>query len=370
VKGGANIWKLILRLAICALLLCWIFDSIFRREGRSAVEAQGKEWSQLSWTEQSHAAWTHGPPILSHSLAQIPAGHLLGSFALVGLTVLIGALRWQMVLRVQGLDLPPARTAKISFVAQFFNSFLLGSTGGDLLKAYYAARETHHRKTEAVTTVFVDRLIGLGSMLVFACVMMLPNLALIREHESLAAVAGGVLVMMLGCVTVLGLAFWGGLSHLWPGARAALRRLPKGGHLERSLDACRQFGRNPWFLLKAFLLSMAINFICVLQGVVLCAGLHAAVTFTALLVIVPIIICISALPITPSGLGVRENLFVLMLAVPEINVDPTKALSLSLLTFAGGLVWSVVGGFVYVAMRDREHLSEVTGDAANNSPAA
>ena len=41
---------------------------------------------------------------------------------------------------------------------------LLGSTGGDLLKAYYAARESHHKKTEAVVTVFVDRLIGLFSM--------------------------------------------------------------------------------------------------------------------------------------------------------------------------------------------------------------
>jgi hypothetical protein len=46
--------------------------------------------------------------------------------------------------------------AEISLVAHFFNSFLLGSTGGDLMKAYYAARETHHKKTEAVMTVFAD----------------------------------------------------------------------------------------------------------------------------------------------------------------------------------------------------------------------
>ena len=36
------------------------------------------------------------------------------------------------------------------------------------MKAYYAARETHHKKTEAVLTVFVDRVIGLWSMLLFA----------------------------------------------------------------------------------------------------------------------------------------------------------------------------------------------------------
>ena len=42
-------------------------------------------------------------------------------------------------------------------------------------EAYYAARETHHKKTEAVVTVFVDRLIGLWAMLLFASLMILPN---------------------------------------------------------------------------------------------------------------------------------------------------------------------------------------------------
>src|SRR5438876_8575606 len=101
----------------------------------------------------------------------------------MGMTVLLGVISWQMVLRVQGLELSFARTSEISFVAQFFNSFLLGSTGGDLIKAYYAARETHHKKTEAVTTVFVDRLIGLWAMLLFAAVMMVPNFALVWKYK-------------------------------------------------------------------------------------------------------------------------------------------------------------------------------------------
>ena len=87
---------------------------------------------------------------------------LIVSPLLVGLALLFGVVRWRIVLAAQGLHLPLGRATRISFVAQFFNSFLLGSTGGDLIKAYYAARETHHKKTEAVTTVFVDRLVGCG----------------------------------------------------------------------------------------------------------------------------------------------------------------------------------------------------------------
>src|SRR5262249_50371360 len=65
------------------------------------------------------------------------------------------------------------------------------------------------------------------------------------------------------------------------------------------------------------------------------------------------------LPITPSGLGVRENLFVLMLAAPAIAVSETSALSLSLLAYAGSLFWSLVGGAVYVTLKERHHLAEV-----------
>ena len=79
-----------------------------------------------------------------------------------------------------------------------------------------------------------------------------------------------------------------------------------------------------------------------------------------LFVTVPVIICISALPITPSGLGVRENLFVFMLAESSIGVTvpDTSALSLSLLAYAGSLFWSLAGGLVYSMLKERHHLAE------------
>jgi len=126
------------------------------------------------------------------------------------------------------------RTDTCSFVAQFFNAFLLGSTGGDVIKALYAARETHHKKTEAVVTVFVDRLLGLWAMLLFAALMMIPNAALLWRREQLGAPALLILLMLRGASAVLGVAFWGGLSKRFPRARHWLRKFPKGDYLERA----------------------------------------------------------------------------------------------------------------------------------------
>jgi hypothetical protein len=362
VNPGRKLWRIGWRLVVCGLLLLWIFHTIFRNEGQLAWQRQGGKpaWQELPRTEQWQLAWTSGPRELWRTARLAKPAALALSIVWMGAIILLGVARWRMALRVQGLDLPMSRTVEISFVAHFFNSFLLGSTGGDLMKAYYAARETHHKKAEAVTTVFVDRLIGLFSMLLFAGLMMLPNQALIAAHPRLATVSAFTLAMLTGGGALVFLAFWGGVSKGLPQARAWLRRLPKGDALERSLDSCREFGRSPAFLVKSFALSMALNTVCVLQIATLVWGLDLKVSFTALLVIVPIVYCISALPITPSGLGVRENLFVLMLAVPEINIPQTSALTVSLLAYAGSLFWSLIGGAVYVGLRERHHLREIS----------
>ena len=351
-------WSVGWRVVVCLLLLLWIFHSIFLNEGRLWAQQQGMHWEKLSRSEQWHLAWSNGPRDLWHTLCQVQLWALLLSVLLQGLVLWLGVVRWRMVLATQGLFLSLARATRISLVAQFFNSFLLGSTGGDFIKAYYAARETHHLKTEAVTTVFVDRLIGLWAMLLFAGVMMLPNLQMITHHGEFAVPAVVILGMLVALTIVLSLAFWGGVTKRLPRARHYLRRLPKGELLEKSLDSCRAFGKENGFLFKAVALSLVLNVFMVVQIAVLGWGLGLKIPFTALLVIVPVISCISALPITPNGLGVRENMFVLMLAV--LAIDRTAALSLSLLASAEGLFWSMVGGFVYLGVRDKEHLSEVT----------
>jgi glycosyltransferase 2 family protein len=93
---------------------------------------------------------------------------LIAAVVSAGIPAILGITRWQWILHVQGLDVKYSRLFSISFIGLFFNAFMLGSTGGDVIKAWYVAHETHHKKAEAIATVVVDRLIGLLALFVIA----------------------------------------------------------------------------------------------------------------------------------------------------------------------------------------------------------
>ena len=363
-KAGRNTWRVVWRLGVCLLLLGWAFHSIFVTEARLAWERDGHLWEDLERTAQWRVAWTQGPAALWRVVALIRPFEGLLSLVFMGVTILLGAWRWHMVLRAQRVGASRGRAVEISFVAHFFNAFLLGSTGGDLIKAYYAAGDTPHQQAESVVSVIVDRLIGLLSMLVFAAVMMVPNLGLLTRNPGLGLLALVVLGMLGGLLLFAGVSLQSGVSRWWPGAREWLRRLPKGASLERALEAARRFGQQRGLLARAFGLSMLLNIACVLQIWVLARGLGLEIRPVYLFVLVPMIICIAALPITPSGLGVRENLYVLALAVPQIQVSAAAALSLSLLAYAGSLCWSLLGGVVYTRFRRRHAPPPAGGEGA------
>ena len=367
-KRTLSLLKNFVQLAVCGLLLAWIFQSIFWKEGMEAWQREQRTpaWNDLTRGQRLEVSWTHGPREVWKGMASVRPEAFAVSLVLMGATIFLSIVRWRQVLRVHGLDLSFGRAAEISLVAHFFNSFLLGAAGGDLMKAYYAARETHHKKAEAVGTVFVDRIIGLFALLVFTMVAMAANLPLLRADPLFMKLAWVIAVMFAGCAAVLFLALRGGLSKGLPQAREWLRKLPKGDFLERLRESLKPFGRDPAFLLKSFTVSLLLCGVCVLHVQSLVWGLGLDISMRHLFAIVPMITCMVVLPLTPSGLGVRENLFVLMLAVPLIGVEHTSALSLSLLCTAGSLSWSLVGGAVYAGLKTKHHLDEIAHPKAES----
>ncbi len=356
--AGSVAWKL----GIALVLLAWAFHAIFHDQCRALLANQGIQLDALPRLERWATVWRLGPVQLGRTLLAVQIGWLLASIALWGVTIVLGAWRWLLVLRSQGLDPGFRRSLEISFIAHFFNSFLLGATGGDLLKAFYAARVTHHLKTEAVTSVLIDRVLGLFTMLAFACVLLIPNARFVEAHPRTIVLAVVVFGMFVVAGGILLISLRGGVTQFLPGAREWLRRLPRAQTLERGLAACRALGRAQGLLWRALGVSVVLTLVCILQLLTLVWGYGLRVPLLPVALIIPSVICLSALPVTPNGLGVRDNLYLYLLSLPEVGVSPNTAVAISLVAYAGSLVWSALGGGIYVLRRRESDLADAVAD--------
>src|SRR5438093_7690830 len=80
------------------------------------------------------------------------------------LVEIAAAFRWHVLLKVQGIHLSLPRLSGLFLIGMFYNQFLPGGTGGDIIKSYFLLKETADKKAGALLAVVFDRFIGLVAL--------------------------------------------------------------------------------------------------------------------------------------------------------------------------------------------------------------
>ena len=284
-----------------------------------------------------------GPDNLRSALAPLRShpGWIAAALALTYAALLAGAVRWHILLRTLGLPTPFSRTYRGFFIGQFFNAFLFGACGGDLARAVVAARDHPGKRTEAVTSVFLDRAIGLVVTLLAGCALLLPRL---RDFAAFEDARLALLLMgafLLAAVAFATLFFTRDLFDRLPFLQRLERRGRLGPLLRRAYDAIYLFRKNARHLLGPALLSLANLLLLVAASAALARALELTLAFRDLLAVFPVITVLAAIPLTPGSLGVRETLYIQLLA--PFGIPPGPALMLSLLGYLAASFWSLYG---------------------------
>ena len=82
------------------------------------------------------------------------------AIAAAGVCEFFGILRWQLFLRMLHIEVPLRETSNLFFIGAFFNQFLPGTTGGDVVRVIFLMRDHPENKTEGLLSVAVDRLLA------------------------------------------------------------------------------------------------------------------------------------------------------------------------------------------------------------------
>ena len=216
----------------------------------------------------------------------------------------IQALRLQWLLRVQGISLSYWQNVKLSFAGNFLNfATPLGSNAGDVFKAYFVTTHTDH-KTEAAATIVLDRVIGLGTLLI--CVALITLLA---SHDPRLARVQPYVLTMLAIAVVAAAAYFAPVVRRRIPLDRMIARWSFLSHVHRVDQTIRLLASRMTTLLGAVLLTVALQVLAISAyftvAVALCLDAHLGnvLEFFAYFYTGAVI---QALPGPPQGLGTVE----------------------------------------------------------------
>jgi uncharacterized membrane protein YbhN (UPF0104 family) len=282
------------------------------------------------------------------------AAHLLGeplwlaaTLAAVLACLLCGALRWRLALAGLGVPLSRGRAGAVFLAGHFFNGFLPGSTGGDVVRAVYAAGAVPARAPEAVMSIVIERLAGVAVLLLLSAAGLLLTPGRRHLPLALALFACGALPTL---AALLALPEAGRVKR-WPLVRH-VAGVPRVAPLAHRLYAALRIGRSrPKLVLELAGWSVLQHAAAVASWLALAAGVGAAVQPLPFVLLVPAVLTAQMLPLTPGGLGVREGAAVALL--PAAGLAAPHALAVALASYGASLAWSAAGGVVFVLLRER-----------------
>ncbi|HVX16458.1 MAG TPA: lysylphosphatidylglycerol synthase transmembrane domain-containing protein [Acidimicrobiales bacterium] len=283
------------------------------------------------------------------------------ALALTFLSVVVSSLRWRAVLEALEVDHVPPLTRLVSlYLAGLFVGNVLPSTiGGDVLRVSRLSHDLGSDTPASFASVVLERLTGWLVLPVLTLAGFTINRGFLREHHS------RTVALLIACGTLALLAI---VSYLLVHPRI-------GGRLGSS-EGWRRFAgavhygsdhlrRHPARGLRVVAWGFLYQLILVTAAYSAARTLSAeAIGYTAMLTYFPVVLIAQVLPISISGLGVREGLFVLFLH--PLGVPNGKSVALGILIYLLTLGVSLFGApaFALGAKGGQRHSSPPSPEAS------
>jgi glycosyltransferase 2 family protein len=268
---------------------------------------------------------------------------VLGILAYIAVEV-AAAFRWHVLLKVQGIHLSFFRLSGLFLIGMFYNQFLPGGTGGDIMKSYYLLKETPDKKAGALLAVVFDRFIGLVALVAITGMLIGLRYDFLSQTTETRNLLWVLLFLLSTSILALISTFvisGFNLFHWLPEKFAGREKLIE-------ISAAYHLYAHHW---RATLVAFGASIIAHLAtfATFLCAAyaLDAAVPMVDFFAIMPVERTISALPISFAGIGIREKILQIMLS-GLCGVPAAKAILIGSLSFLIILVCCIPGAIVYL----------------------
>lgn len=279
--------------------------------------------------------------------------------ALVLLNIFFGSERWRILIRSQGLEANTASVLKLTFIGTFFNFAMPGGVGGDVIKAFYFTKDQPGSKVIAVTSVLMDRVLGLFAMILLAIIVMTYDLQHIVRTPALLTLFWFILSLFIVFIIALSLVFsqkvyaHGTLKRL-------IQKLPLSEKFMKLYESMHLYGKDGKRFIQVILLSLVAQ-ACSILFLYLAGTLagFSDIPAKTYFLVAPIGFMATAIPISPAGVGVGQAAFYFLFNLyngQTSDIGPTCITAFQVTTF----LTSLLGAFFYLRRKDRVETAQIS----------
>lgn len=278
-------------------------------------------------------------------------------FIIMMINTCLGFIRWQWLLRAQNIVIPWKRVIQLAFIGHFFNVALPGAVSGDLIKAFYIGKEIDGQRGRAFGAILFDRILGVSALGLVSAGAIIVGFSTFQGSILLSA-----LRVMISCAAFATLAFYTYLflvreqhDPLLIFFKKLELRFKRASSLTRIYEGVRHYHHHKKVVLKCLILSLYVHVSIAYASLLLVQALGDYSTpLIALMVVVPLGLLVTAVPIAPAGIGTGHAayLYLFQLMGSPQGADVYTLFALFSL-FIGG-----IGGLVYLRFRAKEPIRE------------
>ncbi|MFA6610408.1 MAG: lysylphosphatidylglycerol synthase transmembrane domain-containing protein, partial [Candidatus Omnitrophota bacterium] len=251
--------------------------------------------------------------------------------------ITLASVRLKLIINAQDITISLKEGVSLTFIGYFFNNFLPTAIGGDVVKAYYLSKKTH-LKMGAYTSIFVDRVMGLITMIFMAFLAL--SLAGNQSTDNVIrySIYGITLISLAAIIFItnknIAKKFFFLLFFL----------KPIEDKIKNIYNVVYKYKHHKALMLQSLAISFISQLLFFFSLGILALSIGERMPIMDLLLRSPLISAASLLP-SINGLGLREGATVMFFG-PLIGKE--NAFAVSILWLAILLIISVAGGIIYL----------------------
>lgn len=268
------------------------------------------------------------------------------SIVILNLDRFLMSYKWSILLAARGIPFSFPELVKSYFIGTTWGSILPGTVGGDIVRTYQISKQGT-AGTDVVSSVIVERALGTVASLLMVAMCMLSAVMVMHVFPWWVAV-----VTLLGGCAFVGLA-WRVLGQIRTTDKtAAPPRSRWVTRLTSIYDACLGYRKHPGVLVRFVAWSFIEQCVPVVCVYLTALALDIPASFLSLATFTPLVVMVAKVPVSLDGFGVREGLYVHLLAL--VGVSSSGAFTLGLIAHIIGNASLLPGFLISVLTRQRQ----------------